>query len=62
VFGQADECVGFGWLLMPRKRRDCQPGLPVHVAPCGNNRQVGFAEDAGLKVYANANALKILFD
>ncbi len=38
---------------MPRKRRVCPPGLPVHVVQRGNNRQVCFADDADLKAYAH---------
>lgn len=38
---------------MPRRRRLCPPGLPVHVVQRGNNRQVCFAADADMKAYAN---------
>ena len=38
---------------MPRKRRVCPPGLPVHVVQRGNNRQVCFADEADFKAYAN---------
>ncbi len=38
---------------MPRRRRLCPPGLPVHVVQRGNNRQVCFASDADMKAYAN---------
>jgi putative transposase len=38
---------------MPRKRRICPPGLPVHVVQRGNNRQVCFADDSDLKAYAH---------
>ena len=38
---------------MPRRRRICPPGLPVHVVQRGNNRQVCFASDADMKAYAN---------
>ena len=38
---------------MPRKRRYCPPGLPVHVVQRGNNRQVCFAGESDLKAYAN---------
>lgn len=38
---------------MPRRRRCCPPGLPVHVVQRGNNRQVCFASDADMKAYAN---------
>ena len=38
---------------MPRRRRFCPPGLPVHVVQRGNNRQVCFAADADMKAYAH---------
>ena len=38
---------------MPRKRRVCPPGLPVHVIQRGNNRQICFADDSDLKAYAH---------
>lgn len=38
---------------MPRKRRICPPGLPVHVVQRGNNRQACFADEADRKAYAN---------
>ena len=38
---------------MPRRRRVCPPGLPVHVVQRGNNRQVCFADDSDLKAYAH---------
>ena len=38
---------------MPRRRRLCPPGLPVHVVQRGNNRQICFASDADMKAYAN---------
>lgn len=38
---------------VPRKRRICPPGLPVHVVQRGNNRQVCFADEADLKAYAH---------
>lgn len=38
---------------MPRMRRQCPPGLPVHVIQRGNNRQICFASDADMKAYAN---------
>ncbi len=38
---------------MPRRRRDCPPGLPVHVVQRGNNRQTCFASDADLAAFAN---------
>jgi putative transposase len=38
---------------MPRKRRFCPPGLPVHVIQRGNNRQACFADHSDLKAYAH---------
>ena len=38
---------------MPRRIRDCPPGLPVHIVQRGNNRQVCFAKEADIKAYAN---------
>ena len=38
---------------MPRRFRNCPPGLSVHVVQRGNNRQICFAEEADLKAYAN---------
>ena len=38
---------------MPRRSRQCPPGLPVHVIQRGNNRQVCFAADSDLKAYAH---------
>ena len=38
---------------MPRRRRHCPPGLPVHIVQRGNNRQVCFADESDLKAYAN---------
>lgn len=38
---------------MPRRHRQCPAGIPVHVVQRGNNRQVCFASDADLKVYAH---------
>lgn len=38
---------------MPRKRRCCPPGLPVHIIQRGNNRQACFADDSDLKAYAH---------
>ncbi len=38
---------------MPRKRRVCPPGLPVHVVQRGNNGQVCFADEADFKAYGN---------
>ena len=37
---------------MPRHPRFCPPGYPVHVVQRGNNRQVCFAKEADLAVYA----------
>lgn len=38
---------------MPRSRRICPPGLPVHVVQRGNNRQPCFGSNADLRAYAN---------
>lgn len=38
---------------MPRRNRDCPPGVAIHVIQRGNNRQICFAEEADLKAYAN---------
>jgi putative transposase len=38
---------------VPRRRRDCPPGLPVHVVQRGNNRQNCFASDADLAAFSN---------
>ncbi len=38
---------------MPRRRRHCPPGLPVHVVQRGNNRQTCFTSDADRKAYAH---------
>ena len=38
---------------MPRRHRDCPPGLAVHVVQRGNNRQICFVEEADIKAYAN---------
>jgi len=38
---------------MPRRRRHCPPGLPVHVVQRGSNRHACFASDSDLKAYAN---------
>lgn len=38
---------------MPRRHRQCPPGLPVHAVQRGNNRQVCFASDADMKAYAH---------
>lgn len=37
---------------MPRKRRLCPPGYPVHVIQRGNNRQICFTCDADIAAYA----------
>ena len=39
--------------FMPRRRRQCPPGFPVHVVQRGNNRQICFASESELKAYAN---------
>ncbi len=36
---------------MPRRSRQCPPGLPVHVVQRGNNQQICFASDSDLKAY-----------
>jgi len=38
---------------MPRRNRDCPPGLAVHIIQRGNNRQICFAEEADIKACAN---------
>ena len=38
---------------MPRRNRDCLPGVAIHVIQRGNNRQICFAEEADIKAYAN---------
>lgn len=38
---------------MPRRRRYCPAGLPVHVVQRGNNKQVCFTSDNDLSAYAN---------
>lgn len=38
---------------MPRRKRNCPPGLPVHVVQRGNNRQTCFASDSDLAAYAH---------
>lgn len=38
---------------MPRRTRDCPPGLPIHIVQRGNNRKVCFTQDADIKAYAN---------
>jgi len=38
---------------MPRRRRYCPAGLPVHIVQRGNNKQVCFTSDSDLAAYAN---------
>lgn len=38
---------------MPRRKRVCPAGYPVHIVQRGNNRQVCFAADADMAAYAN---------
>ena len=38
---------------MPRLKRACPAGFPVHIVQRGNNRQICFAEDADMAAYAN---------
>ena len=38
---------------MPRRRRFCPAGIPVHVIQRGNNRQVLFTSDKDIAAYAN---------
>jgi putative transposase len=38
---------------MPRRNRDCPPGVAIHVIQRGNNRQICFTEEADIKAYAN---------
>ena len=38
---------------MPRRRRNCPPGLPVHVVQRGNNRQACFTSDRDFAFFAN---------
>lgn len=38
---------------MPRRRRICPAGYPVHVVQRGNNRQICFAADSDQAAYAN---------
>jgi putative transposase len=38
---------------MPRRKRVCPVGYPVHVVQRGNNRQICFAADADMAAYAN---------
>jgi len=40
---------------MPRKRRCCPPGLPVHVVQRGNNRQF-FEHELPARVHTNIRA------
>jgi putative transposase len=38
---------------MPRRRRHCPAGLPVHIVQRGNNKQVCFTSDNDMAAYAN---------
>ena len=38
---------------MPRRKRFCPAGLPVHVIQRGNNRQLCFTSDSDFAAYAN---------
>lgn len=38
---------------MPRRRRYCPAGLPVHIVQRGNNRQVCFTSNNDMAAYAN---------
>lgn len=38
---------------MPRRRRYCPAGLPVHIIQRGNNKQVCFTSDNDMAAYAN---------
>jgi putative transposase len=38
---------------MPRRRRSCPAGYPVHIVQRGNNRQPCFGADAEMAAYAN---------
>ncbi len=38
---------------MPRQRRYCPAGLPVHIIQRGNNKQVCFTSDNDMAAYAN---------
>lgn len=38
---------------MPRRKRCCPAGLPVHLVQRGNNKQVCFTSDSDLAAYAN---------
>jgi len=38
---------------MPRRRRFCPAGLPVHIVQRGNNKQVCFTSDDDMAAYAN---------
>ena len=40
-------------MFVPRRRRLCPAGIPVHVIQRGNNRQVGFTSDKDIAAYAN---------
>jgi len=45
--------VNFGVLFVPRRKRICPPGYPVHIVQRGNNRQVCFAADDDMAAYVN---------
>lgn len=38
---------------MPRRKRTCPAGYPVHIVQRGNNRQVCFTADTDMAAYAN---------
>ena len=38
---------------MPRRKRVCPAGYPVHIVQRGNNRQICFAADTDMAAYAN---------
>ena len=38
---------------MPRRRRHCPVGLPVHIVQRGNNKQVCFTSNDDMAAYAN---------
>ena len=38
---------------MPRRRRHCPAGLPVHIVQRGNNKQICFTSDNDMAAYAN---------
>ena len=38
---------------MPRRKRTCPAGYPVHIVQRGNNRQVCFVADADMAAYVN---------